>query len=248
MNCEAPVPSRDAARYRRWIRRRRSHYPIQYLLGEWGFWQDSFLVGPGVLVPRPETELLVETAVEKLATRNGERLNILELGVGSGALILSLLREFSNSRGFGMDRERQAIDWAARNAVRLEMKERVSLWRGDLAEGVALRRAFDLVVFNPPYLTSDELRKVQREVRFEPREALDGGPDGMRFYLASVADLQYVTRPDGWLMMEVSPLRADKVCRVFTRSGWQDVEVRRDLAGRKRIVCGRKGSMEAPRG
>ncbi|MBI2891586.1 MAG: peptide chain release factor N(5)-glutamine methyltransferase [Nitrospirae bacterium] len=218
------------------VRRRRSRFPIQYLLGEWPFWNDTFRVGEGVLIPRPESEHLVEAAAAWLGRKAGTAPRVLELGVGSGAVLLSILRECPRAEGWGVDISWRAVKRATENASRLGLAARVRLWVGDLAGAVAGREKFDLVVFNPPYLTCRELRRAQPELGFEPPEALDGGVGGLAFYDRAADELPCILKPEGRLLLEVSPRRAGRVRKLLDARGWKDVRTSRDLAGRDRVV------------
>lgn len=241
LNPGSPVPSDERSVFQGWIRKRSRRYPIQYLIGEWGFWKDLFLVREGVLVPRPETETLVEAALSIVDEKRGAPLTIFELGVGTGALLLSLLRECHRAIGYGMDSCAEAVELTRMNAARLNVKDRLVVWRGDMDGALSPSARFDLILFNPPYLNRAELKRMQPELKFESRGALDGGALGMDFYAATVPTLARRLVPGGAMLMEVSPRRALRVERLFSAQGLVEVRRVRDLSGRDRCVVGKCG-------
>lgn len=198
---QAPVPEPAARRMARLVEARAARTPMAYLLGEREFWSLRLRVGPGVLVPRPETETLVEAALEALPDR-AARLRILDLGTGSGCLLLALLHEYPNATGVGLDRSAEALAMAAANARRLGFADRALFVRGDW--GRALAGSFDLIVANPPYVATGELDGLEPEVAFhEPRAALDGGPDGLDAYRALLPDLARLLASEGIACLEI---------------------------------------------
>lgn len=235
------VACRGLGDFQRDVARRAAGEPLQYILGEWEFFGRPFFVGPGVLIPRPETELLARTAAAFLAAR-GKSPRLLELCAGSGCGMLSVLLETPGSRAVGLEISPEAAGWCRRNIRRYGLEERAALRMGDmLAPRVpeTIAGTFDCLICNPPYIPSDEIPRLQREVRREPRLALDGGPDGLRFYRALSGWVPKIA-PGGLLTVEVGAGEAAAVAAMGRQWGLTQVEIHRDLAGIERVVAGRR--------
>lgn len=220
--------------------------PTQYLTGHQEFWGLDFEVNPDVLIPRPETEHLIETVID-LAGRQGvakdSRLRMVDVGTGSGCIALALAREFPRAVLFGADISRRALVVASRNAVRLRMPDRVKFLESNLlARFLDGDFAFDFVVSNPPYVALDELDQVQREVReFEPRLAWGGLERGDEIYRRLFPQALQVLKPGGYVVVEIGYNMRDAVLRLLDNS-WTEIEVHPDLRGIPRVVSARKGS------
>jgi release factor glutamine methyltransferase len=221
-------------RYRELVDRRAAREPVAYILGEWGFRELTLRVDPRVLVPRPETEVVVERALRHLQAE-AEPL-VLDVGTGSGAIALALASEHPGAKVVATDISSDALAVAAANRAALGLDDRVELVLGHVVAG--LRGPFDLVVSNPPYVTSEEYETLQPEIRlYEPREALVG-----RGQTASVARRGFdVLRGGGWLVLESSEMRAGEAAAELRAIGYEDVSVFPDLAGRDRGVEGKRG-------
>lgn len=234
---EAPAPAVDALRAL--TARRVKREPMAYILGEREFWGLPFKVTPDVLVPRPDSETVIEAALALLPDRSKVG-RILDLGVGSGCLLLSLLKEFPRARGMGMDASPAAIDVARTNATNLFLADRVELLLGDWhLPGWEDRLAgpFDLVVSNPPYVASAEIEELMPEVaRFEPRAALDGGADGLDSYRRIVAAAPKLVTLGGWLLVEAGQGQAVDISRLFAAAGLTPEAPWKDLSGIDRVV------------
>jgi release factor glutamine methyltransferase len=220
--------------------RRLAGEPVARILGLKEFWGLPFTVTPAVLVPRPETETVVETALARLdAAGMRERpLRIADLGTGSGAILLALLHELPQAFGIGTDCSVAAIETARANARRLGLAERAAVVACDF--GAALRGGFDLVVTNPPYVASAEIATLAREVRdFDPMAALDGGTDGLAAYRTIVADAGRLLAPGAFLVMEVGAGQSDAVSVLAGAAGLTAVATTPDLAGILRVVSAR---------
>ena len=220
--------------------RRLAGEPVARILGVKEFWGLPFAVTPAVLVPRPETETVVETALARLdAAGMRERpLRIADLGTGSGAILLALLHELPQAFGIGTDCSVAAIETARANARRLGLAERAAVVACDF--GAALRGGFDLVVTNPPYVASAEIATLAREVRdFDPMAALDGGADGLAAYRTIVADAGRLLAPGAFLVMEVGAGQSDAVSVLAGAAGLTAVATATDLAGIPRVVSAR---------
>ena len=213
---------------------------MAYILGEREFWGLTFKVTPAVLVPRPDSETLIEAVLEVLPER-GRYLRILDLGIGSGCLLLALLREYPQATGVGMDASPEALAVARGNAADLGVAGRTKLVEGDWRQPgwvECLEGPFDLVVSNPPYIEATTLDHLMPEVaQFEPRLALDGGPDGLAAYrtIAGVAP-KLITR-GGWLVAEAGQGQSAEIARLFAASGLRAKPPWRDLGGIERVVA-----------
>jgi release factor glutamine methyltransferase len=235
-----PVPSEAMERFAASLERRRRHEPIQHILGEEEFRGLVLRTGPGALIPRPETELLVEWAVE-LEGREGPWRLAVDVGAGTGAIGCALASALPALRVIAVERSLPALALAASNIAALGFDGRVELVAGDLLEPLAgLAGAVDLVVSNPPYIPSGAIAGLPAEVReWEPREALDGGPDGMTFHRRLIARTPRLLRPGGWLLMEMGEGQAAFLSAAMEAAGFEAVEARRDFQGIERMIGGR---------
>lgn len=236
---DRPLTDDERARFRALMRRRgEGREPVAYLLGERGFYGLTLAVGPGALVPRPETEHLVEVGLEALRAA-GERSTFVDVGTGSGCVALALLHELPLARGVGVDRSPEALRWAARNAQALALGERLALVRGDLL-GPVRATSVDLVVSNPPYVTPDEEALLAPEVaRWEPRGALFDAP-GLPLTAALAREAARALRPGGTLAVETGAGKAPLVAGQLAAAGFEGVRALEDLAGIERVVVGRR--------
>jgi release factor glutamine methyltransferase len=222
------VPVQEAQAFRALLGRRAAREPMAYVLGRAEFWSLSFVVGPGILVPRADTETLIEAALAAFSDR-GRPLRLLDIGVGSGCLALTLLHLFPNARGLGTDTSVTALACTRRNAERLGVEPRLELARTPWATGVS--GPFDLVVSNPPYIPSAEILGLEPEVSlYEPSTALDGGPDGLDAYRAILSDLPRLLAPDGLALLEIGKGQEKVLVPMAERLDFS-VTTRADLAG-----------------
>jgi release factor glutamine methyltransferase len=214
---EKKIPEKDLAKYKELIRRRAAREPLQYITGETEFWGLPIKVTPEVLIPRPETELLVEEALKV----PGSKL-ILDIGTGSGCIAVALAKNLSDARIVATDISKEAIETARENAGLHGVADRIEFvlaniapWRVFEAEG----RRFDLIVSNPPYIPSDEFPNLQPEVRdFEPRKALDGGLDGLEVIRRILEEAPGFLRPGGLLLLEIGEGEADLLQNLKTET------------------------------
>lgn len=226
------------------LRRRAQREPLQYILGRQPFRTLDLLVDRTVLIPRPETELLVDEVLAWAGSRGDERLSALDIGTGSGAIALSLAVEGSFDHVVATDVSAEALAVATRNRSELGLDDRVEFRRGEYFEPMALGEEFDVVVSNPPYVAEVEAPDLEPEVReWEPAGALFGGLDGLNAVREIVAGAGTHLRGSGLLALEVGAGQAETVAGLLGRSGdYDDVEIRRDLAGRNRFVLARRAS------
>jgi release factor glutamine methyltransferase len=213
------------------LERRKSGEPVAYITGRRAFWNIELHVGPGVLVPRPDSEVLIASAIEHFEGGPGPQ-RILDLGTGPGTLLLAALDVWEKATGVGVDVARQALAYAAANARRLGFEPRVKLQLGDWAEGI--KETFDLILCNPPYIAEGEdLGPGVRE--YEPDEALFAGKEGLDSYRALASQLPRLLNPGGLAAVEIGYDQADAVTQLLARDGLQ-AAVAHDLAGRDRAL------------
>lgn len=222
--------------------RRIAHEPVARIVGAREFWSLPLAVSPAVLVPRPDTETVVELALDAVTASGGRQrpLRLLDIGTGTGALLLALLTELPAATGVGTDISEAALAVARDNAARLALDARCTFAACDIAQGID--GPFDLVVSNPPYIASAEIATLAPEVRdHDPRLALDGGPDGLAAYRAIAADAKRLLAPGGMLVVELGAGQEDAVTRLFTQAGLAvPAPARKDLGGIARaLLAGR---------
>ena len=228
-----------APKVREFAARRASGEPLSRIVGRREFWGLALAISPHVLDPRPETELIVEAAVGNLSARRDEPLRILDLGVGSGALLCALLVEFANARGVGVDISTDAADVARGNLDACGVTERAEIRVGDWTNG--LEGQFDLIVSNPPYIPTAALPGLPREVRnFDPWLALDGGFDGLAAYRRIFPGSKPLLAPGGWLLAEFGAQQAAEVVAIAEGHGYTGAMIYKDLAGLDRVMAARR--------
>jgi release factor glutamine methyltransferase len=215
------------------VRRRAGHEPFQYITGRQEFFGLDFLITPDVLVPRPETEILVEAAIDILA--DVEAANVCEIGVGSGCISIAIVKNVVDAHGAGVDISEAALAVARRNAEMHGVAGRLVLEKGNVFDGVS--GSFDLIVSNPPYVPAADIGALQAEVReFEPHLALDGGDDGLDIVRQMIRDSPDHLKPGGTLLMEIGFDQSPKVRDLFDQTLWHEPDFLPDLQGIPRIV------------
>jgi release factor glutamine methyltransferase len=225
-------PNRDVPdRFWQMLERRKAGEPVAYITGRRAFWNIELHVGPGVLVPRPDSEVLIASAIEHFEGSAGPR-RILDLGTGPGTLLLAALDVWPEATGLGVDVSRRTMSYAAANARRLGFEARVKLKEGDWAKGI--KETFDLILCNPPYVPEDaEVGAGVRE--FEPDEALFAGKEGLDAYRALAPELPRLLNKDGFAAIEIGHDQAEVVTALLARNGLK-AKVAQDLAGRDRAL------------
>jgi release factor glutamine methyltransferase len=237
---ERPLSAQEQTRLQAMLKRRCAREPVSRILGAREFYGRRFALSRATLDPRPDSEAVIETALG-IAEREGWRarpIRILDIGTGSGCLLLTLLAELPLATGLGTDISAAALETAALNAVSLGVPERASFAQRDALAGID--EAFDLVLSNPPYIPSGDIGELSTEVReYDPRTALDGGPDGLDIYRKIIADLYRVGR--GWVIFEVGAGQADAVAlllqQAFVKTRQAEVTRHSDLGGHTRCVA-----------
>lgn len=232
---EKIVSSEDALTFTDYLQRRRTGEPVAYILGQQGFWKLDLEVAPHTLIPRPETELLVEAALELLPATPAK---VLDLGTGSGAIALALASERPAWQVTAVDRVLEAVALAERNRQRLHLKNATVLnshWFSAL-QG----QRFDLIISNPPYIADNDPHLVAGDVRFEPASALVAGHDGLDDLRLIIAQAPAHLNTGGWLLLEHGYDQAAAVRDLLSGEGFEEVHSRIDLGGHERITLGRR--------
>ena len=233
---EQPVMSQAEEKYLNWIRQRAEHIPLQQLTGEQDFMGLTFSVNEHVLIPRQDTEILVEEVLKELH----DRMRILDMCTGSGCILLSLLHYSNDCEGLGVDLSAEALEVAGRNVLKVltpEKAEHAHFLQSDLFEKVEGK--FEIIVSNPPYIASAEVEKLMPEVRdHEPRMALDGTEDGLYFYRRIIEEAGKHLVSSGMLFFEIGYDQGQAVSELMRTEGYCDVQVVQDYAGLDRVVFG----------
>ncbi len=227
--------TRDAARLEALITRRLQHEPIAHILGEKHFWRDVFAVTADVLTPRADSETMIETLL-RLRPDHHAPLRIMDLGTGSGCLILSALREYPNARGVAVDQSSAALAVAKRNAEHLKLETRLEFLCSNWCSN--LGGTYDVVLANPPYIPTADIAALAADVRgFEPHAALDGGADGLDCYRSIVQQLPSHLNPGAHVLFEVGQGQAAAVAALGQAAGFTKIDIVKDLAGIDRVVA-----------
>lgn len=224
------------AKFQQYLQRVRNGEPISKIIHKRAFWNDIFFVNNDVLDPRPETELIIETAMQHISVE--QSINILDLGTGSGCLILSLLREYKHARGIGIDVSEKAIAVARKNqdVLQIDNVDFFCVGWDDFKTDVR----FDLIVSNPPYIRSEEINSLDQNVKkYDPWLALDGGISGLKCYEEIIPLLHNWLKSNGVFLCEVGYDQAKSVASIMNSNGFSDVQIYNDLAEIPRVVSGR---------
>jgi release factor glutamine methyltransferase len=250
LNTEAPIDAGQKAGFRELLLRRAQREPVAYITGRKEFWSLDFVVTPAVLIPRPETELLVEVAlqyVEQPARRSSVR--VLDLGTGSGAISVCLAKEKPTAEIFAVDISPVALDVALINARRHGVAGQIRFLAGDLFAPIKpLREIFNVIVSNPPYVRTGELSTLAPEItQWEPMTALDGGADGVDTYRRIIGAAHEYLSPGGAIVLEIGADMRPAVAELFACSGgYGRASVYRDYAGKDRVIAARLLSSDNP--
>ncbi|MBW1613758.1 MAG: peptide chain release factor N(5)-glutamine methyltransferase [Deltaproteobacteria bacterium] len=243
---DQPLNPLEIAGYRSLIRRRLKREPLQYIIGHQEFWSLDFLVSPGVLIPRPETELLVEEAL-KLWKRNlfsdSRHPKILDLGTGSGVIAISLAKEIQNATLWASDISFKALALAKDNAYHHNLNRRITFRQGDLWQPFSNSSvSFDLILSNPPYIPSEAFKALPPEVRcYEPQIALDGHENGMYFIKKIIEESEMYLKPGGWLLIEMDPNQTEiALHHIDSTQSFSYKERRMDYRKKYRLVMAKK--------
>ena len=241
---EQLLSPKEQSLYQQALAQRATGLPAQYITGHQEFWGMDLIVSPAVLIPRPETEHVVETVLElyreenQVPRRQARPWSLVDVGTGSGAIALALAREMPDAEFHATEISRPALEIARANAARHQLQSRIRFHETDLMTGLE-ENAFDFVVSNPPYVGESEEEEVQLEVRkFEPRNAVFAGQTGLEVIARLAPQARQVLAPGGWLVIEISGTIAEQVRKLLTR--WQQVRLRNDLQGIPRVVAAQR--------
>jgi release factor glutamine methyltransferase len=232
---EAPLDADAERAFREAIARRALGEPVQYIVGEQEFWGLALKVTPAVLIPRPETEHVIEAVLARVS-RDAD-LQIADVGTGSGAIAIALAKELPRSRVLATDISQAALEVARENAARHSVADRIDFVRCDLLPDAPGN--FDVLASNPPYIAEDERESLAREVKdFEPQQALFAGATGYEIYQRLLPVAAHALKPGGWLVLEIGAGQSAQLREMLRE--WRDVATVRDLAGIERVVCARR--------
>ena len=227
-----------------YLARRARREPVSHIIGRKGFWKILLQVNKNVLTPRPEPEVIVDEVLK--AFPESMEFQMLDLGVGSGTILLAVLAERPAAKGLGIDVSEEALAVARENAANLDLNTRTALLRGDWTAGLG-DAGFDLVVSNPPYIATHVIETLEPEVRdHEPRLALDGGADGLDAYRLLAPEILRVLKPGGMFAVEIGFDQAEDVEALFRQAGGSGVRTVKDLSTHDRVIVGTKNPLESP--
>jgi release factor glutamine methyltransferase len=222
------------------LEKRTHRIPLAYLLREADFWQETLFVDERCLIPRPETEILVEQVLSALGADARKTFSFLDIGTGSGAIAVALLRACPNARGTLLDLSGDALDVARENVKRYGLEGRANLVRGDLFDVLNPGERFDWIVSNPPYLSASDLRELQEELKVEPRQALDGGKDGFDFYRRIIQAAPGHLNPGGRLALELGQGQAERVSKWLHEAGYDNIHRFKDHLQVERVILAQR--------
>ena len=233
-----PLDSFQAKQLEEFQLQRENHEPLQYILGSCEFMECKLLVDPRALIPRLETEILVETILEKICSTISS--NILDIGTGSGNISIALAKHLRECRVTAVDFSKGCLDLAALNARMNSVSDRIQFIQSDLFSSLKpenFTAAFNIIVSNPPYISTDELDALPPQLRYEPRAALDGGEDGLSFYRRIFAECRPFLKPEGFLFLEIGAQQTNALKKILASFSYLKLlDVRKDLCHRDRVV------------
>lgn len=236
------ISKEDVNKIYKLIEERKKGKPIAYIIGKKEFRKLSLCVTEDVLIPRPDTEVLCEKILEKISKFGDKRLNILEIGVGSGAISISVLCEFKNVFIDAIDISKEAINIAKKNSDIYDVSDRINFIECDILsqkEFFNLKK-YDIIFSNPPYIETNEIQYLKKDVLFEPNIALDGGEDGLLFYRRITEISDYLLKENGYLLYEIGYNQLDAVINIMKNFKFVDIESFKDYQYLDRVVIGRK--------
>lgn len=222
------------------IHQREVRYPLQYIFGTWGFYGREFEVGPGVLIPRSDTETLVDVALELV--KETETPRVLDLCAGTGCIGITIAGEKTSAEVILVEKYDEAMRYLNNNIVKNEVHNAKAV-QGDVLEGDLSDGEYDLIVSNPPYITDEEMKTLQPEVKFEPETALRAAEDGLAFYRIITEKYKNSLKKCGKICFEVGHKQADAVCEILKNAGFSDIGTKEDLNGIQRVVFGTLNSL-----
>lgn len=237
MNLDKALSDEQEKYFLEMMKDRLNERPIAYIIGNREFMGLDFFVKEGVLIPRPDTETLVEEIINICNNKTG--LNILDIGTGSGAITVSLAKYLDKSHVVSVDISDIALEIASKNAISNKVDERIDFIKSDVFSNVSDETKFDIIVSNPPYIRKADIRGLDRQVKdFEPYNALEGGEDGLDFYRRITEESRQFLKQDGILAYEVGHDQASDVSKIMQQNGFKGIYTKRDLQGFERVVIG----------
>ena len=237
INGDFEISPKEAEIYNDLILRRKNNEPIAYILRKKEFWSIDFDLNQNVLIPRPETEFLVEEVIKKYRHKNS--INILDIGTGSGCILLSILRNLKNSQGIGIDKSKKAIDIAKKNSSLLYLEKRSKFINCNI-DNFKLGK-YDVIVSNPPYICSYRIKYLSRDIRnYEPMEALDGGIDGLTTTIDIIKKSQKLLKKGGHLYIEIGEKQFNKLSNILLKNNFRIVKTVHDYSKNPRCIISTK--------
>ena len=232
INLDQKISTNNILAFKEYLQRRSKNEPIAYILGEKEFWSKKFLVNKGTLIPRPETELLVDKI---LKIYRDKKISILDIGTGSGCIIISLLSSLKNSKGVGIDISKNAISTAEKNALKYKLTKRVKFINKSFNN--IFSKKFDLIVSNPPYIDSKDMKNLSEDIkRYEPRIALDGGNDGLDLIKKVIYKSKSILKIKGMLALEIGNEQIKKVSKILIDNNFKIEHIIKDYKANVRCV------------
>ena len=235
LNCSQKICDKDFNYYKKLIKKRSLRKPVAYLTNKKFFWNSEFFVNNHTLIPRPETELIVENVIE--LTKQKNRLHILDIGIGSGCILISILKERKNFYGTGIDISNKCLNISKINALKQNVNYRLKLFKSNVDK--FLIGKYDLIVSNPPYINKKNIKYLDKDVsRFEPKLALDGGLDGLSEIRKVIKKSSELVKTNGKFILEIGFRQKNKVVKILIKEGFYINKIQKDLANIDRcIVC-----------
>ncbi len=233
LNLENNIKKEKLIKFNKHLEKRKKNKPIAYIIGKKEFWKTEFIVNSSVLVPRPETELIVEEAINLL--RGKHNINLLDIGTGSGCILISILKIKKNWYGTGIDLSKNAIKVAKTNAKIQQLENRIRFVHSDIDKFIASK--YDLIISNPPYISEFKLKRLDKDVKdYEPRLALDGGPKGLSEIEKVIKKSSKLLKNRGTLIIEIAPEQKNYLTRILKLNDFHIKKISKDLAGKDRCI------------
>ena len=237
LNLDKSLDSENYKKFKNLISQRLTRKPIAYLVGKKDFWKYEFYIFDGTLIPRPETELIIEEALRIF--KHKDKINVLEIGIGSGCILLSILKEKENFKGVGIDISKKCVELSKINALKLDIYNRVKFFKSDVDN--FFYDKYDLIISNPPYIKNHDLKYLEIDVaKFEPRLALDGGIDGLSKIIKFVDKSSHLLKKGGKLILEINFNQGNKVKKILEKKGFYINKVLKDLEKKDRCIVSTK--------
>ena len=242
VNYDYPLTKQELNQYRSRIMKRAEKIPVAYIIGHQEFMSLDLKVNQNVLIPRPETEILVEEIISRCQKQELKQPNIVDVGTGSGAIMVSLGYNLTKSKILGIDVSEKILKVAQTNIKKYELGDRLKVIKGNLLQPLLKmnKTNVDIVVSNPPYIGEDEMKNLPPDVKNEPQTALNGGKQGLEIYKELIPQAAQVLKKDGLLALEIGFNQADEIINLL-ENNWQDIQVKRDYTDQDNMILAKKG-------